>query len=266
MKNQFEGMQMAKMMDDIQSGKVDAVIVKNKNRFSDSPAEVKSIVNEIEQAGVEIIERDYFNAEVLLSIHSKENPVIIKEGQETDLLIKQVGEINLPTGKIIISDPGTFKLGDYISNRLPLATEVNPGKYPVSIYSIEAYMENLVCFAEIKFLDSEPVEFRPAEKSDGTFSFGADSAKGSFMDEAACAEIQNQFNNGNDEILMDLYSELNEKLEEENVAFANWNIEDTDLNIVAFDSGEGDGVYPAFWGYDKNSDICCLIIDFMMYD
>ncbi|MCW3072386.1 MAG: hypothetical protein JWO44_2276 [Bacteroidetes bacterium] len=35
-----------------------------------------------------------------------------------------------------------------------------------------------------------------------------------------------------------------------------------ELNIIMFQSGYGDGVYPSYWGINEQGEICSLIIDF----
>lgn len=45
--------------------------------------------------------------------------------------------------------------------------------------------------------------------------------------------------------------------------FLNWTIPGTDKNVVIFASGWGDGVYPCYWGYDRNGKICSLTISFI---
>lgn len=41
---------------------------------------------------------------------------------------------------------------------------------------------------------------------------------------------------------------------------------DSSHNIIAFSSGLGDGVYPSYFGYDENNEICCLVTDFGLYE
>jgi hypothetical protein len=37
---------------------------------------------------------------------------------------------------------------------------------------------------------------------------------------------------------------------------------DSGLNVVFFTSGDGDGEYASYWGYDAVSDLACLVTDF----
>lgn len=45
--------------------------------------------------------------------------------------------------------------------------------------------------------------------------------------------------------------------------WANWIIPNTELNIPIFVSGWGDGVYPSYFGYDKNGELCGFYIHFI---
>ncbi len=65
-----------------------------------------------------------------------------------DLIELEIGEINLPTGRIIASDPFFTK------DIQPFSRSVNPGKYPVKIYISEVEPNHYrVAFAKIKFKD-----------------------------------------------------------------------------------------------------------------
>jgi hypothetical protein len=39
---------------------------------------------------------------------------------------------------------------------------------------------------------------------------------------------------------------------------------DNGLNVVLFLSGDGDGEYPCYWGYDGAGDLACLVTDFCL--
>lgn len=71
----------------------------------------------------------------------------------------------------------------------------------------------------------------------------------------------------------DLFSELLEKSAEENPKYQsgygdwlNWNIPNSDLNIILFTSGYGDGYYPSYFAYDDNNDICAFYTLFINLD
>ena len=53
------------------------------------------------------------------------------------------------------------------------------------------------------------------------------------------------------------------KYQREGGDWLNWSIPETELNIPIFASGWGDGVYPVYFGYDDNDEICGVYILFI---
>jgi len=52
----------------------------------------------------------------------------------------------------------------------------------------------------------------------------------------------------------------------ENGGWANLSLDDpSEANVVVFASGEGDGVYPVYWGYDAEDDVSCLVTHFGVF-
>jgi hypothetical protein len=43
----------------------------------------------------------------------------------------------------------------------------------------------------------------------------------------------------------------------------NYQLENTNRNIIMFSSGYGDGLYPRYVGYDKNGNVVKFITDFI---
>ncbi|MCR6640354.1 MAG: DUF4241 domain-containing protein [Sporocytophaga sp.] len=46
--------------------------------------------------------------------------------------------------------------------------------------------------------------------------------------------------------------------------WVNFKLPGSELNITMFQSGYGDGVYPAYWGIDKEGQVTSLVIDFLV--
>jgi hypothetical protein len=42
--------------------------------------------------------------------------------------------------------------------------------------------------------------------------------------------------------------------------------ETPDANLIAFSTGWGEGDYISYWGYDEKDQVCCLVIDFALFD
>ncbi|HRC32866.1 MAG TPA: DUF4241 domain-containing protein [Bacteroidia bacterium] len=49
-------------------------------------------------------------------------------------------------------------------------------------------------------------------------------------------------------------------------SWVNFQLPKSELNITMFTSGEGDGLYPIYWGIDKDGNPVSLIIDFNVLD
>ena len=46
--------------------------------------------------------------------------------------------------------------------------------------------------------------------------------------------------------------------------WVNFQLPTSDLNIIIFQSGYGDGIYPSYWGIDDKGEITSLVIDFFV--
>lgn len=187
---------------------------------------------------------------------------------EEKIVIQELGELNLPTGKIVACDP----LVD--PETPPFSKHVKAGKYPVTLYIHYIDDDKRVGFAKLGFSEKLPTRFEVAvndeqkleELEDGEFyGYGVDSGTGGFMDEETAKKLGQLMDESEDYGI----AELDNMLEESYVdtyCVANFTIPDTDLNLAAFSSGYGDGLYPTYWGLDDDNNICCLITDFETVD
>ncbi|MFD2603830.1 DUF4241 domain-containing protein [Flavobacterium suzhouense] len=194
-----------------------------------------------------------------------------------------IGDVNLPTGKIIVADP-FFSL-----EQRPFSRTVIPDKYPVYIFmaNIDA-LHHRIAYAKIKFRPEDASKWILALTDDLTneelnelgddefYGFPVESGLACFLDE----ETNTQFNAKMDE-LQDKNPESNyydDVLSEEFIKYSgknnfsrdlgDWNdhhpIADSDNNIIMFASGWGDGYYPAYWGLNENGDTVELVVDFLI--
>lgn len=202
---------------------------------------------------------------------------------EQELVEIHIGDVNLPTGKIIASDPF------FTSEQQPFARTVVPDKYPVYIYMAEIdKLHNRIAYAKIKFRPETSTRWILALTDDMTqeelddlgedefYGFPVESGLAGFLD----AETNDQFTekiekmqetspdfNFYDDILAAefmAYSGKNNFSRE----LGDWNDhrvnEDSDNNVIMFSSGWGDGYYPAYWGLNDNGDAVELVIDFLL--
>ncbi|MFD1000273.1 DUF4241 domain-containing protein [Ohtaekwangia kribbensis] len=200
-----------------------------------------------------------------------------------DLEEVSIGEIHLPTGKIIAGDPF------FIYDNKPFKTKVNPGNYPVKllIYKVEEDHYR-IAFAKIQFSGNQAIHWTLALTEDITdeqikslqpgefFGYGVDAGLGCFIDQ----ETNTIFNS-----VMDKFSKDNpdknyydDVLAEEFRTTSGQHPLSRDLgdwdnhfpkqgdnhNVIMFASGWGDGSYPTYWGTDLNGKIVELITDFIV--
>ena len=204
---------------------------------------------------------------------------------ERGLVEIHAGDVNLPTGRIVASDPF------FSAEQTAFARSVEPDKYPVYIYTEQIdKLHNRIAYAKIKFRPEPATRWILALTEDITdeelkdldedefYGFAVESGLASFMDEETNEEFINKLDalqekdpeyNYYDEVLSEefrLYSGKNAFSRE----LGDWNDHrvspDSDNNIMMFAAGWGDGYYPAYWGLNDNGDIIELVIDFLLDD
>lgn len=194
-----------------------------------------------------------------------------------------IGNLYLPTGKIIAGDPF------FISNTKPFKLTVNPGTYPVKllIHKIEE-THFRIAFSKIVFSDVPATKWILALTEDTTkkqieslqegdfLGYGVDAGLGCFRD----SETNSIFNTA-----MDNYYKSNpdknyydDVLAEEfktasgshplSRDLGDWNnhspMKGDNRNVIMFSSGWGDGSYPTYWGTDSTGKITELVTEFFV--
>ena len=201
-----------------------------------------------------------------------------KKFKDTKLDILEVGEVNLTSGKIIACDPLAYLYDDI----KPFIQTVKPDKYKVSLLIIEE--EERIAMAKISFSDNEPKTYELAVTGEEDlsdieegefFGYPVDAGMGCVCDyETALKyleyerklEEKGDFDNRYDDLFSDLLEDnakKNPKYQSEYGDWLNWNIPESDSNIVLFSSGYGDGYYPSYFAYDENNNICAFYTVFI---
>lgn len=192
-----------------------------------------------------------------------------------------IGTVSFPSGRILACDP-LIELED----RPPFMQTVPPGTYPVTICVMpsEKYGDRYAC-VKVTVSDAKPVRYDLAmigdedlneDLEDGDyFGFCVDAGMGCIAD----VETQKAFREywakrlEEDEDIdpyNDLFCDLLEESYNENPRYqrdggdwVNWTVPGTDLSIPIFTSGWGDGVYPCYFGYDSDGNVCGVYILFI---
>lgn len=179
---------------------------------------------------------------------------------------KNLGELHLPTGKIVASDPFVF------FDEKPFVIKVESGSYDVilSIARINHEVER-VAFAMLKFNENRTIRWELALRenddvlklSEGKFfGYGVDAGTGCFMD-VTTQETLNELLSDEEYKFSDLLQWETRKNYIPAWDWINYDFEGLpNNNLITFSSGWGDGSYASYFGFDENNQVVCLVTDF----
>lgn len=202
-----------------------------------------------------------------------------------ELVEIHIGDVNLPTGRVIVADPF------FTEDQEAFARAVEPDKYPVFIYMAEIdELHHRIAYAKIKFRPEAAAKWILAITEDLTpdelnelgedefYGFAVESGLACFMDAETkilltqrIDKLQEEKPDSNyyDEVLATEFSEYSGK-NQFSRALGDWNDhhpdKESDNNVIMFSSGWGDGYYPAYWGLNENGDTVELVIDFLLHE
>lgn len=170
-----------------------------------------------------------------------------------------IGELALPTGRIVACDPVVEP------DLPPFAIAVPPGAWPVGVTIARVPDDERIAAAWIRVSPSLPIRWetaqlvgRPPRESP---AYGVDSGTGGFVSAEGAAPFAAY-------LVDDAIEAFQARMEAEYVPTREWAlfpIPGTDgLNVAAFTSGVGDGAYVSYWGYDADGAIACLLTDFRL--
>lgn len=184
------------------------------------------------------------------------------------------GNLSLPTGKIVCTDPLYRELG------LPQLWTVLPGNYPVYLYiGLKNDFAGRVAYAELSLKDEIPVHWELSLIDETGLieviigMFPVECGLGCFCDEQTWKKY-------NDEIAAfyktnpegNYYLDILENHFKENEAipqssrggdWINYTPVNCENNIIMFGSGWGDGIYPRYVGFNEKGEPVKLIADFI---
>lgn len=200
-----------------------------------------------------------------------------------ELIEHNVGDIYLPSGKIVTADP-------FISDHTkPFVKTVAPDTYPVNLY-FKQQGENhyRIAFSKIKFkqekatrwilalTEGDKIETVQNLKDGEILGFPVDAGLAFFADN----ETHKVYLKKSDELYAgeELFNYYDDVLYDEMVAASagsiygskdgDWtnHIPDKNFkgNMIIHASGWGDGYYPTYWGLNNNNEIVELAMDFFV--
>ncbi len=175
-----------------------------------------------------------------------------------------VGQLFLPSGRLIVSDPTPGLIGE------PLMRVAEPGRYRTTLYKRDGWN----AFAVVRFSDRPVTNWELARVvGEERYNFGpgkflgcaVDSGFAGFMDAETSALIEQRWENEQENtqpwgyvgILMDDVATDDE-------AGIHHPLEGDPRNVAVFKSGFGDGSYPVLWGLDEAGTAALLLCDFQV--
>lgn len=196
------------------------------------------------------------------------------------LTVIDIGVCDFPTGSVVASDPFEFFVDE---ERRPYLQKVPVGRYRAELCVVKSDGVDSDRYAAVRlrFTRERAVEFRMALTGEedlsllddgGYFGFGVDAAMGAVYDKKVYDAYCKWYNGWNESHKDgDIYEACFEALFKENYrkhpeyqcAYGDWlnfQVPGTDYHIPIFNTGFGDGVYPVYWGVDKNGDICQMVV------
>jgi hypothetical protein len=211
--------------------------------------------------------------------------------------VRTIGELCVQTGSVVACDPA------YLWNRpVPFTQAIPLGRHPVSV-SI-AHLpdgDRRIALAILWVKLASPTRFEMATrgredvrslKEGEFFGHGVDSGTSSFMDLATANALYRRLDRNDYDLFMDYMCSKKGRDSPDLRGWADvdvkarlferpssgggrgrlrtWSEIDldakSDLHLVAFSSGFGDGFYASYWGYGRDDEIACLITDFRLLD
>ena len=163
-----------------------------------------------------------------------------------------VGEVDFPTGQVIIADPLCYLHSE--ENRKILDRTIPIGKYEVELAILNSKtISKRVAGASLKIKNDKIIRYEQTQnKSSKLNGFGVDAGLASFCD-ASVAEEYTKFYSNNDYFIKLLQGKQ----------FIDWEIPGTNHKIAMFETGFGDGYYMSLYGLNEKDEVCELVIPFI---
>lgn len=208
----------------------------------------------------------YINKDVL-NITKGNTKMIDTEFGRMQIEKVEAGKLKLVTGKVIATDPILLYDDQCYSKH------VAPGTYTVYIYNgkIEKRKTQTV-LAELKFNENIPVKWEMAllegENSSGFASdefmgYEVENGLGCFMDE----KVMSVLDVLSEDELEKYENNIKDTIRQGDKSWADIIIDKkTGSNIIVFASGWNSGVFPTYYGFDKNNKLVKLVTDFMVIE
>lgn len=163
-----------------------------------------------------------------------------------------IGEVDFPTGQIIIADPLCYLHSE--ENRKILNRTIPIGKYEVELAILNSKtISKRVAGARLKIKNDKIIRYEQTQnKSSKLNGFSVDAGLASICD-VTVAEEYTKFYSNNDYFIKLLQGKQ----------FIHWELPGTNHKIAMFETGFGDGYYMSLYGLNEKDEVCELVIPFI---
>ena len=200
------------------------------------------------------------------------------------MVLLAFGDLDCPTGRLVACDPCTA-----MENAKPFIQSIPAGCYPLTM--AVRVSRNLGCHyvcAKLSVSETKPVRYELGMCGDENlagllkegdfFGFSVDAGMATLTDEhTQKAFISYWKKREAEEEGVDPYNDLFANLLQASASqypqyqsadgdWASWTVPGANSRLVVFTSGLGDGVYPTYFGYDANGQVCGVYVPFIDLD
>jgi hypothetical protein len=186
-------------------------------------------------------------------------------GEEHQFTVHQLGQVELPSGRLAASDPFVTPDPD------PFPVSLKPGKYQVDVaVSQVSSTDQRVAFARVRFSEDVPSTWTMVSVGgqdasllgpEEILGYGVDAGTGCFMSPEAGKLLAKRMNC--ESAYFESMIEEMQRTYRDTWSWARIQPEPGEpLEIIAFTSGYGDGVYASYLGSSDSGAPACLVTDF----
>jgi hypothetical protein len=181
--------------------------------------------------------------------------------EEMTLHHYRVGELIMPTGRLVACDPFVCPEAKPFERELPCGT------FPVILSVAHIDADQRVAYAMIRFRTSVPASWEMLTVGDRDIStlppghivgYPVDAGTGCFMDQSTSRLLEEHMDQDHN-----FFETMIAEMDKTYVHTWSWiDMRFGDGNLIAFSSGYGDGVYATYAGFDAEGEVTAVVTDF----